>query len=91
MYIGKESNRLEDVESGLIHSSESVYTEYANPRRDEWQTIILPALKKIPLSRLEKESGLSRMMLIDARLGRSRPHRRNRELLVTVVRKLGMI
>lgn len=28
-YIGKESNRLEDVESGLVHSQLSVYTEYA--------------------------------------------------------------
>src|SRR5437899_1222240 len=29
--IGKESNSLEDVESGLIHSAPSVYTEYPDP------------------------------------------------------------
>ena len=43
-YIGKESNSLEDVQSGLIHSEQSVYTEYPDPRRDEWKTKILPAL-----------------------------------------------
>ena len=90
-YIGKESNSLEDVESGLIHSEQSVYTEYPDPRRDEWQTKILPALKKVPLSRLEKMSGLSRSMLIYARIGRRRPHRKNQELLAAIVRKLGLM
>ncbi len=65
-YIGKESNSLEDVESGMIHSAENVYTEYPDPRRDEWETKIRPALRKIPVPVLEKESGLSRMMLINA-------------------------
>ena len=59
-YIGKESNLLEDVEAGIIHSSDTVYTEYVDKRRDEWETKIRPALKKIPLSVLQKVSGLSR-------------------------------
>jgi len=84
-YIGKESNSLEEVESGLIHSEQSVYTEYPDPRRDEWQTKIVPALRKIPLSKLA-ETGLSRRTLIDARTGRRRPHRRNRELIVAILR-----
>ena len=50
--IGKESNRLEEVEAGLVHDEHSVYTEYPDPRRDEWQTRILPMLKKIPLAKL---------------------------------------
>jgi hypothetical protein len=29
-YIGKESNALEAVEAGLIHSADAVYTEYCN-------------------------------------------------------------
>src|SRR5262249_27210298 len=33
-YIGKESNSLEEVSQGLIHSELSVYTEYSDPRRD---------------------------------------------------------
>ncbi len=90
-YIGKEANSLEDVESGIIHSEKSVYTEYVDPRRDEWQTKTLPALKKAPLKLLVKKSGLSRRMLIDTRAGRSRPHRKNRELLAAVLLKLGLI
>ncbi len=89
--IGKESNSLEDVESGLIHSEQNVYTEYPDPRRDEWETKIRPALKKVPLPRLIKMSGKSRRMLIDARTGRSRPYRKNQELLASIVLKLGVI
>jgi hypothetical protein len=90
-YIGKESNSLEDVEAGLIHSAENVYTEYVDPRRDEWQTVILPVLKKMPLVDLVKLSRLARSTLIEIRAGRSRPHRKNRELLAAVVRELGLI
>ena len=89
-YIGKESNSLEDVESGLIHSEQSVYTEYPDPRRDEWQTKILPALKAIPLKSLVEacEGKLSRRALIDLRAGRSRPHPKNQEMLAAIVKKL---
>jgi hypothetical protein len=87
-YIGKESNSLEEVESGLIHSEQSVYTEYPDQRRDEWQTKILPALKKIQLFRLVEMSGLSRRTLIDLRAGRSRPHRSNQELLASIIPKI---
>jgi len=34
-YIGKESNSLEDVESGLVHTEKSVYSEYLDPSRDK--------------------------------------------------------
>ena len=85
-YIGKESNSLEDVESGLEQSPESVYTEYPDPRRDEWQTEILRVLKTLPLSRLVKETGLSRRALLDIRAGRSRPHPKNHECLTAIVR-----
>jgi len=81
-YIGKESNNLEGVDAGLIHSEQSVYTEYTDTRRDEWQTKTLPALKTLPLSRLIEESGLSRRALRDIRAGRSRPHPRNQVQLM---------
>lgn len=92
-YIGKESNSLEEVDSGLIHSEQSVYTEYPDQRRDEWQTKILPALRKVPLSRLVEDCRgiLSRRALIDLRASRSRPHRKNQRLLVGVLRKLGLL
>jgi DNA polymerase type B, organellar and viral len=85
-YIGKESNHLEEVDAGLVHSGESIYTEYVDKSRDEWQTKALPALKLLPLAYLVSESGLSRRALMDIRAGRSRPHQKNQERLTTIVR-----
>jgi hypothetical protein len=54
-YIGKESNSLEEDDSGLFHSTENVYTEYADPRRDGWeQSIVLPFTKFPCLCNKEK-------------------------------------
>jgi hypothetical protein len=85
--IGKESNSLEDVDAGMEHSGKAVYTEYADPKRDEWTTKIQPALKRVPLKLLVKQCAdfLSRRALINLRAGRSKPHRRNRELLKAIV------
>jgi hypothetical protein len=55
--IGKESNSLENVDEGLVHSEETVYTEYADPKRSEWITKIQPVLKKAPLRALSKRVG----------------------------------
>jgi hypothetical protein len=90
-YIGKESNSLEEVDAGLIHSAENVYTEYLDRRRDEWQTKILPALRKIPPAVLVKMSSLSPTTIKDTLAERSRPYQNNQKRLVAIVRKLGMI
>jgi len=63
IYIGRESNWLEEIEASLVHSSESVYTEYPDPGRDEWHSRILPVPKKIPVAALMRVSGRSRSML----------------------------
>jgi hypothetical protein len=92
-YIGKESNNLEEVEAGIEHSQQNVYTEYPDPRRDEWATKTSPALKKAALADLVQlcKGTISRRALIDLRAGRSRPHRKNQELLAAVLRKLGLL
>ena len=90
-FIGKESNALEDVEAGLIHDGELVYTEYCDPARDEWSTRIRPVLKKTPLVLLISNTGLSRRALIDLRAGRSRPHRRNLVRLEMALRSVGLL
>lgn len=91
IYIGKESNRLEEIEAGVIHSPESVYAEYPDPRREEWQTKILPLLKQIPVAALMRVSGRSRSMLVHAMAGRSRPRKRNQQLLKSILHRLGMV
>ena len=89
-YIGKESNHLEDVESGVLHAVDSVYTEYPDPRHDEWSAIC-DALQDVSLDEFERVTGKSRRMLIDARKGRRRPHRQNRRLLAGVARQSGKL
>jgi len=91
MYVGKESNSLEEVDAGLVHSSENVYTIYTDPRRDEWQTKILPALRKVPLQILVKMSDLSPTTIKDTLAGRSRPYPKNQKRLAAIVRKLGLL
>jgi hypothetical protein len=90
-YIGKESNSLEEVDAGLVDSEQTVYTQYIDPRRDEWQTEALPALKRAPLKILQEKSGFCRRMLMKARAGITRPHRKNRERLAEILRELGLI
>ena len=91
--IGKESNSLESVEEGMVQSEQNVYTEYADPKRSEWITKIQPALKKLPLSVLVKECGtrLSRREIIELRAGRSRPHRKTKDLLISILKDIGLL
>jgi hypothetical protein len=83
-FIGKESNQLEAVDAGLVHSDGEIYTEYVDKSRDEWTLKILPVLKLIPLQDLIRESGLSKRALQDIRAGRSRPHPRSRRCLAAI-------
>jgi hypothetical protein len=85
--IGKESNRLEEVDAGLVHSADEVYTVYPDQKADHWERAVRPLLQKIPLSVLMRETGLSRRMLIKARRGDARPHSRNQLILVHLVTK----
>jgi hypothetical protein len=91
IYIGRESNQLEDVEAGKVHASDAAYTEYGDSRRDYWQTAVVPALKQISLRSWQRDTGKSAVILIDARRGRRRPHARNRTLLIAYARKRGVL
>ncbi len=66
-------------------------TIYADPRRDEWQTKLLPALRKIPPPILVKMSGLSPTTIKDTLAGRSRPYPKNRDRLVSILRNLRLV
>jgi hypothetical protein len=90
---GKESNNLESVDEGTSHSEVNVYTEYLDPKKTEWLTKVQPALKKPSLQLLVKICGkrMSRRELIELRAGRSKPHRRTQELLMEILKDLGLI
>lgn len=89
--VGKESNRLEEVEAGLIHDPEEIYTEYslyapfANPRRDpQWQ-MALQQLKHIPARTIMAETALSRSQVKAIRNGHALPRSANRQRLLHVI------
>jgi len=91
--IGKESNSLEEVDAGVEHYVENVYTEYTNPRRTDWVRSVLPAVQAEKLSVLVKEceGRLSRRALIDIRAERSTPHPKNQWFLASVMKKLSRL
>ena len=82
-FIGKESNKLEEVEEGGAPDAGDVYTEYPDARRDKWTTQILPVLQSMNLAELQRLSGLDRRSLQRIRSGR-RPQAKNRALLSAI-------
>lgn len=58
-YVGKESNRLEDVQAGLIHGVDQVLDEHMDPRDDDFKNLVLPVIKEIPASAIAAEIGRS--------------------------------
>ncbi|MGC2651323.1 MAG: hypothetical protein WA304_11025, partial [Candidatus Cybelea sp.] len=45
-FIGKESNKLEEIEEHRLPDAADAYTEYPDPRRDEWVNIVVPELRE---------------------------------------------
>jgi len=91
IYIGKESNRVEEAEAGTIHSTQAVYTQYPDPRRDEWESKVLPALRRFPVRVLVRLTNKSPSMLKRTLAGTSVPRGRNRVLLQAALRKIGAL
>jgi hypothetical protein len=84
LHIGKESNRLEEVEDGIITDPAEVYVEYRDERR-EWEAT-LPALRRLRDERgwrhLADAAGLSERALRYALNGGKVPHREARAALI---------
>jgi hypothetical protein len=81
VYIGKESNKLDEVEDGIIHDLGEVQNEYADARCDEFTTLVLPVLRRMPVRRIVDESGFNPSTVKRIRAGRQRPHAANRATL----------
>ena len=81
-HVGKESNRLEEVEAGLEHDPDEVWTEYRDPGRDPWGTLVMPVLRQMPIDRLVEGTDLHRCSLFAIRAGERIPHPKNRQALL---------
>jgi hypothetical protein len=58
-YIGKESNLLEQVETGLIHDWDEAREIYDDPKQDGWLCLVVPVLEKMAGGKLNQGTGLS--------------------------------
>lgn len=87
VHIGKESNRLEEVQGGLVTDPDEVYVVYRDLRR-EWDAA-LPALRRLRDEKgwryLAEASGQSERALRYALNGGKVPHRDARRALMELV------
>jgi hypothetical protein len=74
VHIGKETNRLEEVEQGLVHDWPEVQLVFREPRGDSWATEVLPVLRSIPRMELARATGASKRTLRDILAERRQPH-----------------
>jgi hypothetical protein len=72
--IGKEANRIEDAQAGLVHELSELLAHYQDPARDPWFTHVLPVLRTISRGHLVEVSGLAASTITRLRTGKSRPH-----------------
>lgn len=79
--VGKESNRLEDVEQGIVHDWGEVTNVYYDPQLDPWPNV-LNSLRPFPARQLAKIAGISTRALRAIRNGHSRPSEDTRKRLV---------
>lgn len=80
-YVGKESNKLEEMDAGLVHDWDEVRNIYNDPEDAVWETEILPRLKEIPAKELAKAAGISVRAVKAIRNGHAVPQPKTRAAL----------
>ena len=73
IYIGKEANRLEDVDAGLVHEFEEVQSIFRDPRDNPWVTDAVPLLRVVARGTLAAALGVSTRTIKSYLNGHSRP------------------
>lgn len=64
------------MEAGTVHSRQVVYTEYSDPRREEWQAKVLPSTAQVPGARSD---GAAQQIPFDVRENTGWPQPTTRE------------
>jgi hypothetical protein len=72
-HIGKESNRLEDVQAGLVEGIEEAITEYDDLYRRVFTPLVVPLLRQVGVRATARKTGVSLGAVSAALSGRSRP------------------
>lgn len=87
-HVGKEANKLEEVEAGLEHDPEMVYTEYHQPEGDEWTSTVLPMLRKQNLAALSRACNVSERQLRTLVGGRVVPYVKTQRKIIAAMQQL---
>ena len=86
-YIGKESNRLEEVQHGMVKNEDEARTTFHDPRLDPWFTYAIPLLKRVSSKQLARATSISSRMIKSYRSKGSQPRQGNRMKLLRVLMK----
>jgi hypothetical protein len=81
-YIGKESNRLEDVQAGTVHELGDVLTEYRDPERDPFDLYVRPVMADMRRSVLANAAGIHPRKVAAIRNGHAQPRPMHRAAVV---------
>jgi len=79
--IGKESNKIEEVEHQLVENWDEVREEYADPANDPWTMLVVPVLKLIPREQLAWMAKVGVRSIQALRNGHWRPSKKTRAAL----------
>jgi len=79
-HIGKEANRLDDIEAGIISSQDEVLTNYSDPTA-AFVELVIPALESYSTGQLAEHTGLSEREIQRVRAASAVPNRTSRETL----------
>lgn len=85
LLVGKESNKLEEMDAGLVHDWDEVRNIYGDPEKDIWETEVLPKLKQIPAKELAEAAGTSVRAVKAIRNGHEGPRPETREALLVAI------
>jgi hypothetical protein len=62
-HVGKELDQFEEVDAGLEHDPDEIWTEYLHPNRDSWRSLVLPVLRTVPRVGVTEGAGISERAL----------------------------
>lgn len=79
-YVGKESNRMDDVEHGLVHDWDEVQSCYVD-EASEWRDVLLPKLREMPRAEAARRLAISERAVASLRNGHSQPRPATRRRL----------
>jgi hypothetical protein len=72
-HIGKESNRLEDAQLGLLDASDDHLNRYSDANRQIFRELVVPILKKLGVRETARRTGLGLGAVSAALSGKSTP------------------